>query len=202
MLMHKPSSIKSINLSLVLSTILGKRSSLNCHLDEKFKWRCFRINLLNNGAFTNDNGTSSLTINNQVVVTQFVGFQKYLFFTNKGHKFAKFIHVKFSTIVVDVIWILKTKTELIHYIPMKLLWRILTHKKQKLTWSRSQREPVDEPEPKSQRWQTNECKPKPEKDQHMTNIHWAEWTTGSWVPVTFKTQGVSSHLVLEPALLS
>ncbi len=116
MLMHKASSTKSINLSLVLSTILGKRSSLNCHLDEKFKWRCFKINILNNGASTNDNGTSSLTINNQVVVTQFVGFQKYLFFTNKVHKFARFMHVEFSTIVVDVIWILKTKTEFIHYI--------------------------------------------------------------------------------------
>jgi hypothetical protein len=51
----------------------------------------------------NDNGTSSLTINNQVVVTQFVGFQKYLFFTNKVHKFPGFMDVEFSTIVVDVI---------------------------------------------------------------------------------------------------
>ncbi len=79
-----------------------------------------------------------------------------------------------------------------------------TMQKQKLTWSRSQREPVDEQEPKPQRGQTNECKSKPWKDQHMTNIHWAEWTTGSWVLVTLclKTQGVSSHLVLEPALLN
>lgn len=44
------------------------------------------------------------------------------------------------------------------------------HKKQKLTWSRSQREPVDEQEPKPRRPETNECKPKPWKgpthDQH------------------------------------
>jgi hypothetical protein len=52
---------------------------------------------------TNDNGTNSLTINNQLVVTQFVGFQKYLFVTNKVDKFARFRHVEFSTIVVDVI---------------------------------------------------------------------------------------------------
>jgi hypothetical protein len=39
-----------------------------------------------------------------------------------------------------------------------------TMQKQKLTWSRSQREPVDEQEPKPQRGQTNECKSKP--DQH------------------------------------
>ncbi len=76
--------------------------------------------------------------------------------------------------------------------------------KQKLTWSRSQREPVDEQEPKPQRDKQMSANQSHEKDQHMTNIHWAEWTTGSWVLVTLclKTQGVSSHLVLEPALLN
>jgi hypothetical protein len=63
-MLHEASQIDT-KLSLVCFATLGSRPFLETHFDGKLRWRfCFKTNFLKNGASRNDNGISSLVINN------------------------------------------------------------------------------------------------------------------------------------------
>jgi hypothetical protein len=69
------SKAKEIYFSLVIFVFLGKTSFINTRLDGKLKQGfCLKINLWKNRTLTNDNDTSSLTMNNAKSFSNYFGW--------------------------------------------------------------------------------------------------------------------------------